>query len=114
MTLDFYQKEIEKEEGWSGEPYVGYFAPNGKLIHYNILFGGRHHDDWRNPVSLAFLKYISFISDDYTMDGFFAKYLKEHNPEKLDMMSIEGNPNLEDILIFMVLDLLIMKNYLKN
>lgn len=51
MTIEFKEEQILKREQCRREPYIGYFAPDGKLIDYNILLGGEGHDDWINPVS---------------------------------------------------------------
>lgn len=86
MTIDFEQDEIKKKELKNSIPYVGYFSPSGKLIDYNTELGGQTHDSWSNPVSLMYLKYVNFIITHETLDGNYAKYLKEHNPEKLKEM----------------------------
>lgn len=64
MTIEFKEEQITKSEKRTGEPFIGYFSPNGKLINYNVLLGGNYHDAWRNPVSLCFLSYISYIIKD--------------------------------------------------
>lgn len=72
MTIEFKEEQILKREQCRREPYIGYFAPDGKLIDYNILLGGEGHDDWSNPVSWAFLSWISYI-----IKGTSIKELKE-------------------------------------
>lgn len=64
MTIKFEEEEIMRKEKFNREPYVGYFSPKGELIDYNILLGGNHHDDWRNPVSATFLSFVSYIIED--------------------------------------------------
>ncbi len=61
MTIEFKREQIKDREEITREPFIGYFAPNGELINYNILFGGNYHDAWRNPVSTAFLSFVSYI-----------------------------------------------------
>lgn len=61
MTIDFYEEQITRREELTREPFIGYFAPDGTLINYNVLLGENYHDAWRNPVSLAFLAYVSYI-----------------------------------------------------
>jgi hypothetical protein len=91
-ALEFYQKEIESKERWIRDPYVGFFSPMGILIDFNTLLGGKHHEEWRNPVSMAFLKYISYIVDskDYHSEDLIKKYW----PEKVEMKQVEGYDNL--------------------
>lgn len=61
MSIEFKEEQIASREERMRKPYVGYFAPNGKLIDYNILLGGNYHDAWQNPVSWAFLSWVSYI-----------------------------------------------------
>lgn len=61
MTIEFKEEQIIQREEWTRKPYIGYFSPNGKLIDYNILLGENHHDAWQNPVSWAFLSWVSYI-----------------------------------------------------
>lgn len=61
MTIEFKEEQITKKEERIRKPYIGYFSPNGKLIDYNVLLGGNYHDAWRNPVSLTFLSWVSYI-----------------------------------------------------
>lgn len=61
MTIEFKEEQITAREERTREPYIGYFAPNGSLINYNVLFGENYHDAWRNPVSLSFLSWVSYI-----------------------------------------------------
>lgn len=68
MTIEFKEDQIFKREQERRNPYIGYFAPDGKLIDYNILLGGSGHDDWNNPVSWAFLSWISYIIKDTSIE----------------------------------------------
>lgn len=69
MTIEFKEEQITRREERTGEPFIGYFAPNGKLINYNVALGGNYHDAWRNPVSLAFLAYVSYIIKGTSIEG---------------------------------------------
>lgn len=90
MTLDFEKDEIKTKELLNGIPYVGYFSPMGKLIDYNTDFGGQTHASWTNPISLAYIKYVSYIVADETIDGSYAKSLKEKNPQRFKEMTSFG------------------------
>lgn len=61
MTIEFKEEQIAYVEERRREPFIGYFAPNGELINYNVLLGGNYHDAWRNPVSISFLSWVSYI-----------------------------------------------------
>lgn len=61
MIIEYKAQEMEEKEHFYHCPYVGYFAPDGTLIDFNVLFGTAGHDEWRNPVSQTYLKYISYI-----------------------------------------------------
>lgn len=61
MIIDFVQNQIIQYEKLNREAYVGYFSPNGKLIDFNTLIGENHHETWKNPVSKAFLTWVSYI-----------------------------------------------------
>ena len=90
MALEFKYEEIKEKELKFKRPYAGYFTPNGDLIDYVTELGGSTHNSWTNPVSLLYLKYISYIITGETKDGKYAKYLEEYNKEKLDEMKYEG------------------------
>ncbi len=68
MTIEFKEEQIFKREQRQRETYIGYFAPDGKLIDYNILLCGEGHGDWANPVSWAFLSWISYIIKDTSIE----------------------------------------------
>ena len=73
MAIKYYEEAINRSEMRRREPYTGYIAPNGDLISFSTLFGGSHHDDWRNPVSQEFLSWVSYI-----VEGTSIKNLREH------------------------------------
>ncbi len=90
MVIDFEKDEIKAKELKNGIPYVGYFSPMGKIIDYNVGLGGQTHNSWTNPVSSIYLKYVSYIITNETIDGSYGQYLKEHNPDKLKEMISDG------------------------
>ena len=89
MAIDFKLDEIKDNELRQGTPFVGYFNPHGELINYNGEYGGDTHYSWNNPVSKAYLKYISYIITGETKDGSFAKYLKKYNPKQYREMATD-------------------------
>lgn len=68
MTTEFKEDQIASREKWTREPYIGYFSPNGKLVDYNILLGENCHDSWQNPVSWAFLSWVSYIVSETSIE----------------------------------------------
>lgn len=93
MTIEFKKEQITKVELNNKRPFVGYFAPNGELIGYNTLLGGGAHDSWRNPVSMAFLSFVSFL-----VEGTSIQELKE---EALFPRMITDNeyPGIEEYVV---------------
>lgn len=75
MVLEFKEEQITKRESWTWLPYVGYFSPRGELIGYNIMFGSGCHDDFRNPVSAAFLSFISYMQLDTSIEELKGEYI---------------------------------------
>ena len=63
MVLEFKQEEIQKEEKLTRNAFSGYFSPSGKLINFNISGEDTHHQDASNPVSQAFMKFVSYKKD---------------------------------------------------
>ncbi len=61
MTLEYKENYIIKRENWNNGPLIGYINPSGKIIDFSVLIGEYGHDNWRNPVTPVFLKYISYI-----------------------------------------------------
>lgn len=93
MTIEFKEEEIVKVEERNREPYIGYFAPNGKLINYNTLLGKNYHDAWRNPVSLAFLSWVSYIVKGTSMED-----LKEWAASFPDMVTNNQYPGIDEFV----------------
>ena len=61
MSIEYYEKQIvECEKKYQG-PFIGYISPRGHLIDFSILLGKRGHDNWRNPITPVFLRYISYV-----------------------------------------------------
>lgn len=62
MTLEYKENEIIRtEKMYFNNPLIGYINPYGKIIDLSLLYGLVGHDNWRNPVTPIFLKYISYI-----------------------------------------------------
>ena len=83
MAIDFYMEEIKQTELKNKTPFAGYISPNGTLINYNQEYGGETHYSFENPVSMTYLKYISFIITGETKDSKYAQVLKDMNPKVL-------------------------------
>lgn len=64
MTIEYNENYIIKTEKWQNGPLIGYINPKGKIIDFSILIGEYGHDNWKNPVTPVFLKYISYIVRD--------------------------------------------------
>ncbi len=93
MSIEFKEAQITKREKRTREPFIGYFSPNGKLINYNVLLGGNYHVDWCNPVSLAFLSWISYI-----IEGTSIEKLKERALFP-DMVTKNQYPGIDEYVI---------------
>lgn len=61
MTIEFKENQITACEEKGHYPFIGYFSPSGDLISYNNKLGGGYHGAWQNPVSWAFLSWVSYI-----------------------------------------------------
>ncbi len=85
MTIEFKREQIEKREMNIHMPYVGYFSPSGDLIDYNVMFGENYHDTWRNPVSLSFLSFVSYI-----IKGTDIEHYKQDDPETYERLMYPG------------------------
>lgn len=93
MTIEFKEEQISLREKETREPYIGYFAPNGKLIDYNILLGENYHDAWQNPVSWAFLSWVSYI-----VEGTSIEELKEWAYSS-DMIIKNQYPGIDEYVV---------------
>lgn len=61
MTLEYKEDKILKKEEWNFGPLLGYINPYGNIIDLSMLVGEVGHDNWRNPVTPTFIRYISFV-----------------------------------------------------
>ena len=84
MAIDFQTEAIKKYELDNNIPFAGYFSPNGNLIDYNSIYGGETHYSLNNPVSMTYIKYLSFIITGVTSDSKYAEVLKDMNPRILN------------------------------
>ena len=96
MTVEFKEEEIVGEERFHRQPYAGYFAPNGDLVDFNEMFGGRGHDDWQNIVSQTFLFFVS-----YAIKGTSIERLKRERSNLVSKDYIENvkYPGLDEYVI---------------
>ena len=61
MAVEYFEKEISECEKHYNGPFIGYISPRGHLIDFSILIGERGHDNWRNPITPIFLRYVSYV-----------------------------------------------------
>lgn len=81
MAINFEKEKIKNIELKTGVPVAGFFSPNDELIYCR----GTHYS-WANPVSLIFLKYITFVITNETKDNEFSLILQKNNEEKYKEM----------------------------
>ena len=96
MTIEFKEEQILQKEKDKRKPFVGYFAPNGDLIDFNILFGGHGHEDWQNIVSQIFLKFVSYAIKRTSVEN-----LKQNDYSKLtrEFIGSVEYPGLDEYVI---------------
>lgn len=70
MTVQYYESEMNEIEKKKYIPFVGYINHRGQLIDYTTLIGEQTHYSTKNPASMMFLEFISYI-------------VKGFNPEEL-------------------------------
>lgn len=76
MSIEYYEKPIaECEKNYNG-PFIGYISPRGHLIDFSILIGERGHDNWRNPITPIFLRFVSYV----VMGDSLEEYRNSDNP----------------------------------
>lgn len=68
MTLEFQKQPIIEQDLYNSEPFIGYINPRGEFINYNKMFGEPGHEGWDNKITQTFLKYISFIVKDTSIE----------------------------------------------
>lgn len=71
MTVQYYESEMNEIEQKKYIPFVGYINPRGQLIDYTTLIGEQTHYSTKNPASMMFLQFISYV-----MQGFRPEDLK--------------------------------------
>ena len=81
MSVEYFEEEIKEHERSHHGPFIGYISPEGKLINYSMLLGPKGHDNWRNPATITFLYYLSFILPGHDIEEF-----KNSNNEYLRKM----------------------------
>lgn len=71
MTVQYFESTMDEIEKKKSIPFVGYINPRGQLIDYTTLIGKQTHYSTKNPASMMFLQFISYI-----VKGFDPKELK--------------------------------------
>lgn len=71
MTIEYYEPIMDEIEKKKYTPFVGYINPRGQLIDYTTLIGNQTHYSTKNPASMMFLQFISYV-----MKGFSPEELK--------------------------------------
>lgn len=66
MTLDYFEPEMDEIEKRKYIPFVGYINPRGQLIDYTTLIGYQTHYSTKNPASMLFLQFVSYIIKDFS------------------------------------------------
>ena len=89
MTIEFKEQQIIEKEKATRKPYIGYFAPNGTLIDFNLLLGMNTHTSSYNPVSWAFISWVSYI-----LQGTSTKKYKRTSTAKLFPYTVKNNEYL--------------------
>lgn len=103
MTLDFNTGKdiIVSYEKKKGKPYIGFIAPNGDYISFNILMGDRSfHDSPWNPVSYTFLDYISYIVRNTNVNTHFNWWNKIGEKDTRDKYyEFNHYPNIKELVL---------------
>ncbi len=108
MTIDIKKEEIMLKEKYTKKPFVGYFTPSGDLLDFNILLYGNNHEDPLNPISFAFLKYVSYIinntniydiKDQNLLFNTYYPDIKEYVKRGFDPNEITNDKSMESFLI---------------
>ncbi len=71
MAVQYFEYIMDEIEKKKYVPFVGYINPRGQLIDYTTSIGEQTHYSTKNPVSMIFLQFISYI-----VKGFNPKKLK--------------------------------------
>lgn len=71
MIVQYFEPTMDEIEKKKYIPFVGYINPRGQLIDYTTLIGEQTHYSTKNPASIMFLQFISYV-----IKGFDPKELK--------------------------------------
>ena len=61
MTVEYFEPEMDEIEERNYIPFVGYINPRGQLIDYTTLIGYQTHYSTKNPASMMFLQFVSYV-----------------------------------------------------
>lgn len=61
MIVKYFESEMNEIEKRNHSPFVGYINPRGQLIDYTTLVGLQTHCNSKNPASMMFLQFVSYI-----------------------------------------------------
>lgn len=86
MATEFKEQQIIDKERITGKPYIGYFAPDGTLIDYNLILGTNSHTTRYNQVSWAFISWVSYI-----LQGTSTKKYKRTSTAKMFPNTVRRN-----------------------
>lgn len=68
MTVQYYESEIDEIEQEKRLTFTGYINPRGQLIDYTTLIGERTHYSTKNPASMLFLQFISYVVKGFDLE----------------------------------------------
>lgn len=70
MSVQYLEPIMDEIERKKYIPFVGYINPGEQLIDYSTLIGEQTHYSTKNPASMMFLRFVSYV-------------IKDFNPEEL-------------------------------
>ena len=70
VIIKYYGEEIDAIEKKKNVPFFGYINPMGKLIDYTTLIGEQTHCTTKNPASMLFLDFVSYVLKGYNLERY--------------------------------------------
>lgn len=68
MAVQYFEPIIDEIEKKKCVSFVGYLNPRGQLIDYATLTGEKTHCSTKNPASMMFLQFISYVVKGFNPD----------------------------------------------
>lgn len=68
--IKYYGEEIDAIEKKKNVSFFGYINPMGKLIDYTTLIGEQTHCTTKNPASMLFLDFVSYVLKGYNLERY--------------------------------------------